>query len=79
MLFRKIPLSCLWVPKLLTLDKKRFRVLILQIVKIISIEIKMIKEYFWRRIITTNETWVRNFISKTKQQSQEYTDQLLRL
>lgn len=79
MLFRKISLSCLWVPKLLTLDKKRFRVLILQIVKIISIEIKMIKEYFWRRIITTNETWVRNFISKTKQQSQEYTDQLLRL
>src|SRR5436189_5274355 len=63
-------LSARWVPRLLTLDKKRVRMMIS---RALLAQFRRKKSEFWRRLITVNETWIHHYTPETKIQSKQWT------
>ena len=62
-------LSAKWVPRLLTMDHKRDRVISKQCLEMFQRN----PDEFLRRFITVEETWIHYFIPETKEQSEQWT------
>ncbi|XP_030761217.1 protein GVQW3-like [Sitophilus oryzae] len=63
-------LSARWVPRLLTLDQKRVR---MNISNVMLAQFRHNKCEFWRRLITVDETWIHHYTPETKIQSKQCT------
>lgn len=63
-------LSSRWVPRMLTPDQKRNRV---QTSKECLALLQRNKQDFWRRLVTTDETWLHYYEPERKEQSKQWT------
>jgi len=62
-------LSARWVPRLLTVDNKRMRLLTS---KQCLEQFKRNPKEFLRRVVTVDETWIHHYTPETKQQSKQW-------